>query len=552
MSAEVVRLAMPLVTVEDLHVGFAGGASEVVKGVSFSIARGETLALIGESGSGKSVTSRTLVGLTGQGAKVRAKALRFGEQDLLRADERVWRQVRGGRIGFVMQDALGSLDPLRTVGAEVEEGLRLHTKLSSSERQARVVELLASVGVPEPELRARQLPQQLSGGLRQRALIASAIACNPDLLIADEPTTALDAAVQAQVLGLLEALRTPDNAMLIVSHDFAVVSRLADRVAVMRHGEIVEQGLAARDLNHPPPPNPVRRRWGGGARPAPAPPAGPGAVGATAIGQRGLTSYIIEARSIAKAFKGADARKRTAVADVSLDVRFGETLGLVGESGSGKTTVTRLILGLEAPDAGEIFLRGRPWASLNEAERREQRRRIQVVFQDPLASFDPRYTVERVLGEALDVAGFKPGPRRRARAIELLSLVRLDESVLARRPLELSGGQRQRVAIARALAPRPEVLICDEPVSALDVSVQVQILDLLEDLKTQLGLACIFISHDLGVVRRVSDRIAVMRFGEIVEQGATSEVFAAPKHPYTRELLAAIPQLRPAGELAHA
>ena len=269
MSAEVVRLAMPLVTVEDLHVGFAGGASEVVKGVSFSIARGETLALIGESGSGKSVTSRTLVGLTGQGAKVRAKALRFGEQDLLRADERVWRQVRGGRIGFVMQDALGSLDPLRTVGAEVEEGLRLHTKLSSSERQARVVELLASVGVPEPELRARQLPQQLSGGLRQRALIASAIACNPDLLIADEPTTALDAAVQAQVLGLLEALRTPDNAMLIVSHDFAVVSRLADRVAVMRHGEIVEQGLAAQVLQDPQHPYTKDRRAGGRARAPP-------------------------------------------------------------------------------------------------------------------------------------------------------------------------------------------------------------------------------------------------------------------------------------------
>lgn len=551
MSAQIVPLVTPLVTVEDLHVRFAGGAS-VVKGVSFTIARGETLALIGESGSGKSVTSRTLVGLTGQGAQVRAGALRFGDQDLLGADERLWRQIRGGRIGFVMQDALGSLDPLRTVGDEVGEGLRLHTKLTTAERRARVIELLTSTGVPEPELRARQLPHQLSGGLRQRALIASAIACNPDLLIADEPTTALDAAVQAQVLGLLETLRTPDNAMLIVSHDFAVVSRLADRVAVMRHGEIVEQGFAAQVLEDPQHPytkdllSAARSLHGASPRPRRAP------SGTTAIGQRGLTSHIIEARGIAKAFKGPDARKRTAVAGVSLDVRFGETLGLVGESGSGKTTVTRLILGLEAPDAGEIFLRGRPWASLSEAERRDQRRRIQVVFQDPLASFDPRYTVERVIGEALDVAGFKPGPRRRARAIELLDLVRLDESVLGRRPMELSGGQRQRVAIARALAPQPEVLICDEPVSALDVSVQVQILDLLEELKSQLGLACIFISHDLGVVRRVSDRIAVMRFGEIVEQGATGEVFATPQHPYTRELLAAISQLKAPAELAHA
>lgn len=539
----------PLVSVQNLSVAF-GGAPPVLRGVSFSIRRGETLALIGESGSGKSVSSRSLVGLAGQGARVAADVLRFGEFDLRKADARQWRKIRGGRIGFVMQDALGSLDPLRSVGEEVGEALKLHTGLTAVERRARVVELLTAAGVPEPEVRARQLPGQLSGGLRQRALIASAIACRPDLLIADEPTTALDAAVQAQVLNLLETLRTPDNAMLIVSHDFAVVSRLADRVAVMRHGQIVEQGGAAQILQDPQHPytkdllSAARALHGAGTRRRRA------TVANLAIGPRGLTSQVIEAREIAKSFRGPDARKRTAVAGVSLEVKFGETLGLVGESGSGKTTVTRLILGLETPDQGEVFLRGRRWASLSEAERRAERRRIQVVFQDPLASFDPRYTVERVLGEAIEVAGVRGAAERRARAVELLGLVRLDESLLGRRPLELSGGQRQRVAIARALAPRPEVLICDEPVSALDVSVQVQILDLLEELKSQLGLACIFISHDLGVVRRVSDRVAIMKAGQIVEQGETGAVFDSPRHPYTRELLAAIPQLNP--ELAHA
>ena len=548
----VVRLTEPLAEVEDLTVAFGRERREVVKGVSFVINRGETVAIIGESGSGKSVTSRTLVGLTGQGAQVSAGRLRFAGEDLLGAGERRWRQIRGGRIGFVMQDALGSLDPLRTVGDEVGEALRLHTRLTKAEREAKVIELLDSAGVPEPELRARQRPGQLSGGLRQRALIASAIACGPELLIADEPTTALDAAVQAQVLRLLESLRTPDNAMLIVSHDFAVVSRLADRIVVMRHGEIVEQGFADQVLNAPRHPytqsllTAARSLHSTATRPARSAP------GKLAIGDRGLTSHIIEARGLAKAFKGPDARKRAAVAGVSFDLRFGETLGLVGESGCGKTTITRLVLGLETPDAGVIRLRGRAWGELNEAARRVERKRIQVVFQDPLGSFDPRYTVERVIGEALEVAGYRPGARRRERAKELLELVRLDESYLSRRPIELSGGQRQRVAIARALAPQPEVLICDEPVSALDVSVQVQIIDLLEELKNQLGLACIFISHDLSVVRRISDRIAVMKGGQIVESGPTADVFNAPHHAYTRELLAAIPQLHARPELAHA
>jgi peptide/nickel transport system ATP-binding protein len=528
----------PLVEVNDLRVGFAG-AEPVVKGVSFQLYRGECLALVGESGSGKSVTSRTLVGLSGQGAQVRAGHLRFDGQDLLARRPRDWQAIRGGRIGFVMQDALGSLDPLRPVGREIDEALRLHTTLSREEREARVIELLRSVGIPQPELRARQYPHQLSGGLRQRALIASAIACEPDLLIADEPTTALDATVQAQVMALLESLRSRDRAMLVVSHDMAVVSRLADRVAVMRHGEIVEQGPVEQVLYAPREAytkSLLRAAAAVHVRRDPA----LSSDNADAFAER---PAVVEARDLAKSFVGPDGEARAAVTPTSFVLRAGETLGIVGESGSGKTTLTRMVLALERPDDGEVLLRGRPWRSLSAPEKRRERRRIQVVFQDPLGSFDPRYTVGRVLDEALAVAAVPAGAPRRQRAEELLRLVQLDPALLARRPIELSGGQRQRVAIARALAAEPEVLVCDEPVSALDVSVQAQILQLLADLKQRLGLACLFISHDLGVVQQVSDRVLVMKDGAVVESGPVREVFARPRHAYTRTLLAAIPFL---------
>ena len=535
----------PLVEVQNLQVRFGTAGPPVLRGISFTLRRGECLALVGESGSGKSVTARTLVGLAGPEARVTADCLNFAGEDLRGIRERRWRELRGGRIGFVMQDALGSLDPLRTVGAEIAEALRLHTSLNRAQREAKVVELLRSAGVPEPEVRVRQLPHQLSGGLRQRALIASAIACGPELLLADEPTTALDAAVQVQVLDLLMSLRRPHNAMVVVSHDFAVVSRLADTVAVMQGGLIVEQGPIEAILRNPQHPytrslldavKSVHSR-GRGTTPA-APRASAGAAGATPV---------LEVSGLTKAFTGPDGKKRTAVSDVSFALYPGETLGLVGESGSGKTTTTRLVLGLEKPDQGSIFLQDRDWLSLSAPEQRAARRRMQVVFQDPLGCFDPRYTVERVLGEALEVAGVPGGPARRARALELLDLVRLDRGVIDRRPLGLSGGQRQRLAIARALAPGPAVLVCDEPVSALDVSVQQQILDLLADLKARLGLACLFISHDLGVIRRISNRVIVMKDGVVVEAGEVGEIFAGPKHPYTQTLLAAIPILEFAG-----
>jgi peptide/nickel transport system ATP-binding protein len=530
----------PLLEVENLHVRF-GSAESVVKGISFSLYRGECLALVGESGSGKSVTSRTLAGLAGAHAQIAASRLEFDGKDLRQFDERTWRQIRGARIGFVMQDALGSLDPLRPVGKEIAEPLHLHTELNREQREAKVIELLRAVGVPEPELRARQYPHQLSGGLRQRALIASAIACNPGLLIADEPTTALDATVQAQVLALLETLRSKDTAMLVVSHDLAVVARLADRVAVMHNGIIVEQGPVEAVLHDPQHPYTQSLLRAAASvhirRSAPAP-----VELVQDKPQSADESFVIEARHLGKAYVGPDKKRRTAVAEVSFSLRPGQTLGIVGESGSGKTTLTRMILGLEKPDSGSVQLRGRDWNSLDGAQQREERKRIQVVFQDPLSSFDPRYTVERVLGEALGVAGYPPGAKRRARAIELLHLVRLDESLLTRRPIELSGGQRQRVAIARALAPQPEILVCDEPVSALDVSVQAQILELLGDLKRRLGLSCLFISHDLGVINRVSDHILVMKDGLVVESGSVREVFDRPQHPYTQALFNAIPQ----------
>ena len=532
-----------LLQVEGLSVRFPGAERPVVDQVSFSLDRGECLALIGESGSGKSVTSRSLVGLAGQGARVDAHRLSFDGEDLRGVSPKRWTTIRGDRIGFVMQDALGSLDPLRRVGDEVGETLKLHTALDRVARQAKVVELLRDVGIPDPELRAASYPSQLSGGLRQRALIASAIACDPELLIADEPTTALDAVVQAQVLRLLEKLRTPQNAMLVVSHDFGVVTRLADRVAVMRRGVIVEQGPADAVLNDPQHAYTKALLFAAAALHGSrlhAVPAGAPRPAEAANDQ----PLVVEARGISKSFfTGPDAPKRTAVADVSFSLRRGETLGIVGESGSGKTTVKRIVLGLEPPDAGSVELRGRPWTSLSSKDQRAARKRIQAVFQDPLSSFDPRYTVERVLNEALELTG-RRGYARRARAVELLRLVRLDESYLPRRPIELSGGQRQRLAIARALAPEPDVLLCDEPVSALDVSVQVQILDLLADLKQRLGLSCIFISHDLGVIERISDRVVVLKSGQIVEQGPVRDVLENPQHPYTRELVSAIPQLR--------
>ncbi|GAA2011193.1 hypothetical protein GCM10009839_01530 [Catenulispora yoronensis] len=628
----------PLLEVRGLHVRFAtrGGPVEAVRGVDFALYPGRCLAIVGESGSGKSVTSRALVGLAGARSEVRADRLSLDGTDLAALTDRQWERVRGGRIGLVLQDALQSLDPIRPVGAEIAEALRNHRIVDRADVPRRVVELLAGARVPEPDQRARQYPHELSGGLRQRALIASAVAAEPDVLIADEPTTALDVTVQARILDLLAARKADGTAMLLISHDLSVVARLADRVAVMFGGKFVEEGDVADLLHAPGHPYtrellaavpalhakgtrlavtaPGRAAVGPGDRagcvfaarcplatdqcrstdppvvhlgaghtvrcwhsdeawPAPAArtqrergilagagtEAGAGAgaetgaetgagVGARAgvgagagAGAEVRDAPVIEVDRVSKSFRRPDRTRRQVVRDVSFTLAAGETLGLVGESGAGKTTVAQIVLGLLEPDEGAVRLLGRDWSGRRESARRPLRDKIQLVPQDPMAAFDPRYTVERVVGEALGAPGGRSARRERPRIRELLRLVGLDDGVLGRHPYQLSGGQRQRVAIARALAPEPAVLVCDEPVSALDVSVQAQILDLFADVQDRLGVAMLFISHDLGVIHHVCDRVLVMRDAEVVEAGPVREVFGAPREPYTKELIAALP-----------
>ncbi|MDF6103163.1 dipeptide ABC transporter ATP-binding protein [Gordonia hongkongensis] len=540
-----------LAEVRDLRVSFAG--REVVKGVSFKVDAGQCLAIVGESGSGKSVTARTLIGLTGPGAEIDAAALSFDGRDLRGLVDRDWRAIRGREIGFVLQDALVSLDQLRTVGSEIAESLTAHggvgrrtpKRLGRALQEERVVELLDLVGVPEPRVRARQRPHELSGGLRQRALIASALAQDPKLLIADEPTTALDATVQAQILDVLAEAKSRGNGIIIISHDLAVVSRLADRVAVMRDGEIVEYGNTREVLTAP------QHEYTRGLIDAIPSRASKGTLLvsgeqlATPATPRPEQPLALRVRDLHKSFTGKAITARPAVAGVSFDLAPGRTLGIVGESGSGKTTTARIILGLTEPDSGTVELNGAAWSGLPEARRRESRHLISVIYQDPLSSFDPRWTVDRILADALRVTGVRSADLDH-RITELLDQVGLPAEYRHRHPSRLSGGQRQRVAIARALAPRPAVIVCDEPVSALDVSIQARILDLLARLQAETGVALVFISHDLGVIHHVSDDIAVMRAGEVVEYGSADAVFDDPQHPYTRELLAAVPRIDPA------
>ena len=534
-----------LVDVAGLRVSFEGRRRTVraVRGIDLQVAPGESVAIVGESGSGKSVTARSLVGLAGTEATVVAERLEIVGVDARRLPDRRWRSLRGRRIGFVLQDALVSLDPARTIGAEIGEVLRTHDVVPKAQVAERVVELLRDVGVPEPEVRAAQHPHQLSGGLRQRALIASAIAADPALLIADEPTTALDVTVQAQILELLAERKAAGTALLLISHDLAVVSQVADRVVVMKDGVFVEAGPTRQVLDDPQHDYtkrllaavPVAHARGTRLSPTPGEPVAQPRPSVS-------DEVVLEAKSLTKHFAVADGRRLTAVDDVSLRLHGGETLGIVGESGSGKTTVARLLLDLDQPDAGTVDVDGTIWSEIDGATRRRLRGEIQVVYQDPLSSFDPRYTVRRIVSEPLEIQGL--GRRDRdARVRDLLDRVGLDADVLDRRPRHLSGGQRQRVAIARALAPRPRVIVCDEPVSALDVSVQAQVLDLLADLQADLGIAYVFISHHLGVVYHVSDRVLVMQGGRIVEEGPVETVFHEPRHEYTRALLAAVPTL---------
>lgn len=493
------------VRVEGLTIAIGG--RRLVEDVSFAVAPGECVALVGESGAGKSLTARALLGLLPEGSAAEAATLEIDGVEMRRAREDAWRAVRGARVALVAQDALVALDPLRRIGAEVAEPLEIHTALDRESRRERVHELLASVAMPEPARRARQRPHELSGGLRQRALIASALAVDPAILVADEPTTALDATVQAHVLDLLRRIADAGTAVVFVNHDMAAVRRLADRVIVMQDGRVVETGPTAQVMAAPA--HPHTRALVAASSHEPKPEAAPGTV-------------LLRVDGASRTYD------RPAVADATFELGEGRTLGVVGESGSGKTTLARMIVGVEHPDAGTL-----EWRTGD-----GKAPRVGLVHQNPLGAFDPRWSVGRSLREALE-AGGALRRERRARVAALMAEVGLESALLRRRPRELSGGQRQRAAIARALAADPEVLVLDEPVSALDATVRARILELLRRLQDERELTMVFVSHDLDVVAAVADDVLVMKDGEIVEQGPVAEVFGRPTHPFTKELLAA-------------
>jgi microcin C transport system ATP-binding protein len=521
-----------LLQVRDLRVHFRQDGRDIpaVKGVSLEVRRGETLAIVGESGSGKSVSALATVGLLGRNATVKGSVLWNG-QDMVGAPEPVLRRVRGNDISFIFQEPMTSLNPLHTLEKQIGESLALHQDLRGAAARARIVDLLAKVGIENAESRLADYPHQLSGGQRQRVMIAMALANGPDLLIADEPTTALDVTIQAQILDLLADLkRTEGLSLLFISHDLGIVRRIADRVCVMQGGEIVEQGPAAQIFGDPQ--HPYTRRLlaaepAGRATPIPA-------DAPEVIRTEGLRIWFPIRRGLLRRTVG----HIKAVNAASLTIRQGETLGIVGESGSGKSTLAFAIMRLIASE-GPILYMGQDIARLPTRALRRLRRDMQIVFQDPYGSLSPRMTAEQIIAEGLGVHGVEPGRDRRDMVAAIMAEVGLDPATMGRYPHEFSGGQRQRIAIARAMILRPKVVVLDEPTSALDMTVQVQIVALLRDLQDRYGLTYLFISHDLRVVRALAHRIVVMKRGDIVEAGETAAVFEAPQTDYTRALMAA-------------
>ncbi|RSO42084.1 ABC transporter ATP-binding protein [Streptomyces sp. WAC 06725] len=535
-----------LVEVRDLSVAFPAdgdgdgdSAVRAVDGLSFTLAPGRALGIVGESGSGKSTVAAALLDLhRGTGARV-GGTVRVAGTDVRAADERALRRLRGGRAAMVFQDPLSSLDPYYAIGDQIAEVYRVHRPdVSRRAARARAVEVLERVGIADAPRRARSRPHEFSGGMRQRALLAMALACEPRLLIADEPTTALDVTVQAQILDLLHDLRAETGmGLLLVTHDLGVVAGSVDEVLVMRGGRAVEHGTVGEVLRTPREPYTKELLAA-----VPRVDAEPAVRRARASG--GEDGVLLEAVGLRREF-GGRRNRTTAVDEVSLTVREGEVLGLVGESGSGKTTLGRMLVRLLDPTAGALRYRGHDIGALTDRKLRPLRSELQMVFQDPVSSLNPRRSIGESVADPLRAAGDRDDARVVRRACELLERVGLDPAWYHRYPHEFSGGQRQRVGIARALAPGPRLLVCDEPVSALDVTTQAQIMELLGELRRELGLALVFIAHDLAVVRAVSDRVAVMRGGRIVEEGPTGEVYGRPAHPYTKGLLAAVPVLDP-------
>ena len=514
-----------LLEVENLSVDFhtVHGTVHAVREVSFHLDRGETLAILGESGSGKSVSASAIMDLIDMPpGRITGGAIRFDGRDLLHLSRAARREINGARIAMIFQDPLSHLNPVYSVGAQIVEAMWTHGT-PRAEAQARALALAARVGIPDPEASLRKYPHQFSGGQRQRLMIAMALALRPDLLIADEPTTALDVTVQAEVLALLKELQAETGmAILIITHDLGVVAEIADRVVVMNRGEVVETGTTRQVYKHPA--HPYTRRLiaaapGKGAMNLPGPAVEP----------------ILRVRKARKVFG-----EFTAVHDVSFDLMPGEVLAVVGESGSGKSTVARMLLRLDTPSGGQALWKGRDLFSMPAAELHGLRRNLQMVFQDPTQSLNPRMTVWQLITEPWAIyPDILPKARWKARVAELLEQVELSPAMASRYPHQFSGGQRQRIAIARALALEPELIICDEAVSALDVSVQAQVIALLDGLRRRLGISFIFIAHDLPVVRDFANHVMVMEKGRVVEAGPVDQIFDAPTQPYTQALLAA-------------
>ncbi|MEJ0016035.1 MAG: ABC transporter ATP-binding protein [Acetobacteraceae bacterium] len=578
----------PVLEATNLRVTFATGVA-AVRGISLTVNRGETHCLVGESGCGKSVTALAVMGLLARGARRSADVLRFHDHDLTRMTERGMARLRGDKLAMIFQEPMTSLNPAYTIGSQMAEVLERHRGVSRAKALERAAELLGRVGITAPGMRLKQYPHQLSGGLRQRVMISMALMCDPELLIADEPTTALDVTVQAQILRLLQTLqRELGLALLLITHDLGIVARMADRVSVMYAGEVVESAPAATLFaapTHPytrgllrciPIPGTVRRDEPLGSIPGVVPRIAPDFIGcafrdrcehvmpdcARSVprqnagtgtrlslpparrldASRGRMTHAVEVRDVRRVFRsraGMMTAERVvrAVDGVSFTLAAGDVLGIVGESGCGKSTLARMILGLMPVSAGEVLVDGRSLAAM---DRRERARLIQPVFQDPFSSLNPRQRVRDIVGLPLAAQRAVPAAQQRDRVMEMLARVGISAEMADRMPAQLSGGQRQRVAIARALVLRPRIVVCDEPTSALDVSVQAQILNLLAELRRDLGLTYLFISHNLAVVEHIATEVAVMYLGRFVEQAPVDALFHEPRHPYTRALLASV------------
>ena len=519
-------MAEHILEVANLSVEFhtAGRVVQAVRNVSFHLDKGETLAILGESGSGKSVSASAILDLIDcPPGKITSGAISYRGQDLLNMPSGARREINGRKIAMIFQDPLAHLNPVYPVGWQIAEAMRVHGMPANEARQ-RTLALMTRVGIKNVEERARAYPHQFSGGQRQRLMIAMALAYDPDVLIADEPTTALDVTVQLQILRLLQELRDETGmGLLLITHDLGVVAEMAERVIVMNAGEVVEAGTT-RDVFKAPQ-HPYTQKLIGAV---------PG-QGGIRTGEIGDAAPILSVCNLNKRFGAFHALR-----DVSFDLRAGETVAIVGESGSGKSTAARAIVRLDDADSGQVIYNGSDLCALSDKEMFALRRDIQMVFQDPTQSLNPRMSVYQIISEAWRIhRGVVPKEQWRAKVLELLDLVGLKPEHAERYPHQFSGGQRQRIAIARALAVEPRIIICDEAVSALDVSVQAQVIKLLDSLRTRLGVAFIFIAHDLPVVRDFADRVIVMKDGEIVERGTVAQIFEAPSHPYTQALLAA-------------